>query len=148
MADEEREIQPRGSIWLLVILVLLTFAVALIYFERQNPELAYFNQAQINNRLKDNRPTKVYVVYYNTGVFSPTNLRIHIGDSVKFQNDSDLPIRILSDDSDGIPDLVGFDSVSFIPTQSAFTYTFSKVGTFGYHLEENRTERGTVIVRP
>ncbi|MBI2670020.1 MAG: plastocyanin [Candidatus Yanofskybacteria bacterium] len=82
------------------------------------------------------------------GVFSPTNIRIHVGDSVRFQNDGSTSMRIISDLTNGVLDLAGFDSVGEIPPKSVFTYTFSQTGIFGYHSARNLNEEGTVIVRP
>ena len=130
-----------------MILVLLGFGVALTYFIRHNPEIADYNQALLD-RPSETRQARLYSVYYNTGVFSPTNLRIHAGDSVRFENDSDQPIHIISDTTGNTPDLIGFDSVGDVPAKAAFTYTFNKAGNFGYHNTYTTTERGTVIVRP
>lgn len=141
---EESELQPEGRIWLLVILMLVVFAGSLFYFTRRNPDI--FNsdqQARINQN--NNRQTRVYTVFYSTGVFSPTNLRIHVGDTVKFQNDSGQPIHI-SPDKPNNP--VGFDSIGDIPPGSSFAYTFGKQGVFDYYNNLNKNERGTVIVRP
>lgn len=146
MSQENLDFQPEGRLWLLVILVLVVFAGALVYFEGARPDLANYNQA-LSSR-PGSRQTRLYTVFYNTGVFSPTNIRIHIGDSVKFQNDNNEPVRIASDQTGNLPDLSGFDSVGDIQPQAAFTYTFNKSGIFGYHNEYNKSERGAVIVRP
>lgn len=147
MTQEDSELQPEGKLWLLVILVLLIFAASLIYFGRNNPALVNLDQARISNP-GSSRTSRIYTVFYNTGVFSPTNIRIHVGDSVKFQNDGDQPIHIQSDSTNNIPDLVGFDSVGDVPAKGSFTYTFSTAGIFGYHNKYDKNERGTVIVRP
>ena len=145
---EESEFQAEGRIWLLVIFVLVLFAGALVYFSRTNLDLAGLDQARVGPRPNGTRQPRVYTVFYNIGVFSPTNIRIHVGDSVRFQNDSDEPVRILSDSTDGVPDLVGFDSIGDIQPGGTFAHTFTKTGTFGYRNARDRSERGTVIVRP
>lgn len=147
MNQDESELQPEGRLWLLVILVLLFFAASLIYFGRNNSDLANLDQARVSSP-GASRPSRLYKVFYNTGVFSPTNIRIHAGDSVKFQNDSNGPIHVQSDETNSVPDLVGFDSVGDIPPEGSFTYTFTKTGVFGYHNKDNKNVRGTVIVRP
>lgn len=92
------------------------------------------------------REPRFYTVSYKSGVFSPTNLRIHVGDTVRFKNESFFSIRIVSD-----PQIVGgqvpvFDSVGNIPQGSYFSYTFAEKGIFGYH--NNKTEeQGTIMVR-
>jgi len=144
---EENEPKPEGRIWLLVILVLVCFGFALSYFSRINPDLSDFEQSQLAYQSQSpNRQPRVYTVYYNTGVFSPTNIRIHVGDSVKFQNDSDTAITVASDVTNGIEDLPGFSSIGDVQKQGSFSYTFTTIGTFSYHSDKN--EHGTVIVKP
>lgn len=147
MNQDDSEVKPEGGLWFLVILVLLVFALSLIYFGRSNPDLVNLNEAKIPSPGVI-RPSRLYTVFYNVGVFSPTNIRIHVGDSVKFQNDSDDPLHVRSDETNTIPDLIGFDSVGDIPPGGSFTHTFSKSGVFGYHNRYNKNEKGTVIVRP
>lgn len=139
--------QPEVSIWLLIILVLVGFAAAIRYFSRNDQGLLAAAQS-LNSRTPNARQTRVYTVFYGLGVFSPTNIRIHVGDSVRFQNDSSVPLHVLSDLTDGVPDLAGFDSVGDIPAKSAFTYTFDRAGIFGYHNVNNADEEGSVVVRP
>lgn len=144
-SDEQKS--TGGLVWLLIILVLIGFAAAAMYFERNNQDLIAVIQSP-SNHPTPSRQARVYTVYYGLGVFSPTNMRIHVGDSVKFQNDSDSPIRIVSDLTNGVPDLAGFESVGDVPPGSAFSFTFSESGIFGYHNGRIQTEEGTVIVRP
>jgi plastocyanin len=143
---ELSEQKSTGLIWLLIILVLMGFAAAAMYFERDTQGLAAI-QSPVNYPTPS-RPARIYTVYYGLGVFSPTNIRVHVGDSVKFQNDSKLPIRIISDRTNGVPDLAGFDSIGDVPPDSAFSFTFSEAGIFGYYNGKNTAEEGTVIVRP
>ncbi len=94
----------------------------------------------------DVREPRVYTISYKGGVFSPTNLRIHDGDTVRFKNDGFFGIRIVSDSQTG-SQVPMFDSVGNIPQGSYFSYTFSEKGTFGYHNSSNSDEAGTIIVR-
>lgn len=92
---------------------------------------------------EETREARFYNVTYKSGVFSPTNLRIHAGDTVRFKNDSFFGIRVLTDNNQ----LPGFDSVGDIPQGSYFSYTFAQKGIFGYHNGKNPDEQGTIIVR-
>jgi len=96
---------------------------------------------------EESHESRFYTVSYKSGVFSPTNLRIHMGDTVRFKNESFFSIRIVSD-----PQIVGgkvpvFDSVGNIPQGSYFSYTFAEKGIFGYHNNKDLEEQGTIIVR-
>lgn len=93
------------------------------------------------------REPRFYTVSYKSGVFSPTNLRIHAGDTVRFKNESFFGIRIVSDPHPAHNQLPGLDSVGDIPQGSYFSYTFSEKGIFGYHNEKKLEEAGTIIVR-
>jgi|SRR3989344_306784 len=141
------DFKPKGALWLFIILVLVGFVWAVLYFGRSNPLLANNGQA-FSSRQTNARQPRTYTVFYGLGVFSPTNIRVHVGDSVRFQNDSKTPIRVVSDSLNGVPDLAGFDSIGEIPPDSVFSYTFGQAGIFGYHNVKNPNEEGTVIVRP
>lgn len=131
-----------GLSWLLIALVLVSLAVAVSYFRGQdsvNPVISISKAPH--------QPLK-YSVFYRSGVFGPTNIRIHVGDSVKFENNGFTPIRIISDSVAGKLELADFDSKIEIAPNSSYTYTFSKIGIFGYHNYSNDNESGSVIVRP
>ena len=141
------DLKPKGALWLFIILVLMGFAWSVLYFGRKNPELT--NNGQVfSGRLANARQPRTYTVFYGLGVFSPTNIRIHVGDSVRFQNDSNASMHVVSDSTNSALDLAGFDSIGEVPPKSVFTYTFSQAGIFGYHNAKNPNEEGTVIVRP
>ncbi|MDP3697055.1 MAG: hypothetical protein Q8R55_03410 [Candidatus Taylorbacteria bacterium] len=93
------------------------------------------------------REPRFYTVSYKSGVFSPTNLRIHAGDTVRFKNEGFFSIRIVSDPQPVGSNIPGFDSVGNIPQGSYFSYTFAQIGIFGYHNNDDLEEAGTIIVR-
>ncbi len=94
----------------------------------------------------ESREPRVYTVSYRFGVFSPTNLRIHAGDTVRWKNDSPLPIRVVAQLLPGqkVPQ---FDSVGMVQPGSYFSYTFSTVGIFGYYNPSDSNESGVILVR-
>ncbi len=132
-----------GLFWMLIILALVLFGLAVSMLGRfQNigtdlPTPAETISAEI-------KPSRIYTVSYKSGVFSPTNLRIHAGDTVRFKNEAIFPIRIVSGPDNS---LVGFDSVGDIPQGSYFAFTFAAKGIFDYHNDRNPKETGTIIVR-
>ena len=132
----------RPQLWPLIIIMLVLLAVAVGYFGSRAPTGA---AGPLVSGTTD-RQARVYVVSYRFGVFSPTNLRIHAGDTVRFRNDSPLPIRIVADLQPG-EDLPEFDSTGQVQPGSYFSYTFSRTGIFGYHNDADRNESGVVIVR-
>lgn len=96
---------------------------------------------------EQSREPRFYTVSYKSGVFSPTNLRIHAGDTVRLKNESFFSIRIVSDPHPAHNQLSGFDSVGDVPQGSYFSYTFAEKGIFGYHNEKEIEEQGMIIVR-
>ena len=125
--------------WLLIIVMLMLLAGAVTVLS--NPgELA----SQIPTVTpEESREPRIYTVSYQGGVFSPTNLRIHSGDTVRFKNDGFFGVRIITDNNQ----LPGFDSVGDIPQSSYFSYTFAEKGIFGYHNNDKLNEQGSIIVR-
>jgi plastocyanin len=89
---------------------------------------------------------RVYTVSYRFGVFSPTNLRIRVGDTVRFKNEGAVGIRIVAATLPGrtVPE---FDSVGPVAPGSYFSYTFANDGVFAYANADEPDESGTIIVR-
>ena len=139
MGDEKHQ----HYLWFLIVLALVLFTGSVFYFTKDAPS---GQQANLNNN-QGNYLGKVYTVYYTKGVFSPTNLQINIGDTVRFSNDSLTPMRVASDPHPDHTDLPGFDSVSEITPQGIFSYTFTKRGIFDYHNERKPEQKGTIIVK-
>ena len=130
-----------GIVWLIVILLLVLSAFAISHFGNLQPvPLVTPTTSPDNSGFPIVQP-RIYTISYDVGVFSPTNLRIHAGDTVRFKNDSIFPIHIISDD------LVGFDSIGDVPQGSYFSFTFAARGTFSYRNDHNSAQTGTIIVR-
>ena len=131
-----------GLFWMLIILTLVLFGLAVSMLGRsQNPGIDLPTPTETTSI---DKPSRIYTVSYKGGVFSPTNLRIHAGDTVRFKNDGIFSIRIVSGPDSS---LVGLDSIGDIPQGSYFSFTFAAKGIFDYHNNSNSKETGTVIVR-
>jgi len=142
MAKRNKTKEPASVFWIFIILILGLFVVSVMFFTRgQEFELADRDSTLSTLSQSGERDSRVYTVTYRNGVFSPTNLRIHLGDTVRFKNDGLFSIRIISES------LPGFDSVGIIPRGGVFSYTFSSRGIFQYYNERDSDETGTVIVR-
>ncbi|OGM97516.1 MAG: hypothetical protein A2735_02170 [Candidatus Yanofskybacteria bacterium RIFCSPHIGHO2_01_FULL_41_21] len=130
-----------GISWLVVVILLILSGLAVVHFSDPQPVVSPTPTKISDNTITPTTQPRIYTISYNSGVFSPTNLRIHAGDTVRFKNDSIFPIRILSED------LVGFDSIGDIPQDSYFSFTFAARGTFSYYNKSNSDQTGTIIVR-
>ena len=140
-ADISRPLRNPGFSWFLIILTLTLLVFAVSIFRQPVISGAPGNNGSSAGLIPDVRQPRVYTVSYKNGVFSPTNLRIHAGDTVRFKNESIFAIRIVGDD------LAGFDSIGDVPQGSFFAFTFAAKGIFGYHNEKSPNESATIIVR-
>lgn len=143
-----KPINGPGVFWLLIILALVSLTGAMMIFGKsyETPGIAVIGDS-LTPTPTEQHQARVYTVSYKSGVFSPTNLRIHSGDTVRFKNESVFPIRVVTDPHPEHNNLVGFDSIGDIPQGSYFSFTFAAKGVFGYHNENKIDEAGTIIVR-
>lgn len=139
--DVAKVLRSSGLSWLLIVLVLVLLAFAVSMFRQPAVSDTSGNIGSTAGPTPDIRQPRVYTVSYRNGVFSPTNLRIHAGDTVRFKNEGIFPIRIVGDD------LVGFDSVGDVPQGSFFAFTFAAKGIFSYHNYKSSNETATIMVR-
>ncbi len=133
-------------LWPLIVLMLILLAVAVATLgPRTVSPVASISPTPTESDVIDREP-RVYAVSYRFGVFSPTNLRIHAGDTVRWKNDSPLPIRIVAQLQAGqkTPE---FDSIGMVQPDGYFAYTFGVSGVFGYTNASNANESGVIIVR-
>ena len=130
-----------GLIWLLIVVLLVLLGLAVSILGDSKGLGGPIPAISEEPTPVETRQPRIYTVSYKNGVFSPTNLRIHAGDTVRFKNEGLFSIRILSDS------YLGFDSVGEIPQGSFFSFTFAAKGIFDYHNNGNAEEKGTIIVR-
>jgi plastocyanin len=71
--------------------------------------------------------------------FSPAQLTVTAGTTVRWVNKDDLPHNIVADDK-------SFKSKT-MDTDEAFTYTFTKAGTFKYFCGLHPKMQGSVVVK-
>ena len=100
---------------------------------------------------------KATMVTYDGTTFSPASVSIHIGDTVTFTNTGSGPMWVASDPHPAhsgysgttkdrhCPDTAGtaFDQCT---VGSSYTFTFAKVGSWGYHNHINHSATGTIVV--
>jgi len=93
--------------------------------------------------------TESIVVYNGSderGGFAPQILRIKKGDTVTFKNQSALPLWIASNPHPLHTGYSGFDSKKSLKSGETYTFTFTRIGSFGYHNEMHLSHKGTIIV--
>jgi len=144
---EHPQLAGPGLIWILIVVVLIFLGLSIVIFGKDNGGSSVLPEITPTLTPEVSIQAKIYTISYKAGVFSPTNLRIHSGDTVKFKNDSSSSIRVASDPHPEHNNLMGFDSAGDIPSGSTYSFTFAAKGIFGYHNERKLTEIGTIIVR-
>lgn len=133
----------RPHLWPAIILTLVLMGVSVFFLGTQPTG---DTAAPLIGSAGTVRDARIYSISYRFGVFSPTNLRIHVGDTVRWKNESPLPIRVIAQLQPGQKVPV-FDSVGAIQPGSYFSFTFSQAGTFGYANPSDANESGVIIVR-
>ncbi len=79
--------------------------------------------------------------------FSPASITIHAGDTVVFTNNSQGRMWVASDPHPTHTDYPGFDEKSAAVSGGSYSFTFTRVGSWGYHNHLNPATRGTVVVK-
>ena len=90
-------------------------------------------------------PVATNFIDINADGFSPSTISVFAGETVTFQNSDSKSHEVASDPypkDDILPD---FHSGTLYKNET-YQYTFGQVGTFGYHLEDNPSIKGEVIV--
>ena len=96
----------------------------------------------------DRRPLEAeatLVTYTNAG-FSPAVLRVKSGTTVTFKNDSGEDLWVASNPHPTHTGLSGFDALNGIAQGESSIFTFTRLGTFGYHNHLHPAMTGTIVV--
>jgi plastocyanin len=97
------------------------------------------------NQNTNSASTPTIVNVTNTG-FSPASVTVKVGATVEWTNVSGSEIFIASDPHPTHTDLPGLSSGT-VANGATYSFTFTKVGTWGYHNHLDPTTKGTIIVQ-
>lgn len=90
--------------------------------------------------------TTATVEITDTG-FVPASLTVKAGGTVKFVNNGQgthWPASVPHPVHNGLP---GFDALGALATGDSYSFTFTKVGTWGYHDHLHPNLKGTIVVQ-
>lgn len=107
-------------------------------------------------------PDTTVITYTNAG-FSPKNVSIKVGDTVRFVNNSSHGMWVASGEhpthtdydgtdthehcTNGADNNGGFDECTAVNPGSVYSFTFPKAGTFEFHNHVQASDTGTVTVK-
>lgn len=92
------------------------------------------------------KPTTVTITYNGTA-FSPATITIKSGDTAAFKNSSSGSFWPASNPHPSHTAYLGFDAGNPVAAGGTYSFTFTKVGQWGYHNHMNPTQGGTVVVQ-
>lgn len=89
---------------------------------------------------------KSELVVYDGSKFSPQTLRVKSGTTVTFRNDGVRPMWVASDPHPIHTNYSAFDARKNIGPGESYIFTFSRIGTWGYHDHLSPSKKGEIIV--
>jgi plastocyanin len=90
---------------------------------------------------------KTVTVSITSSGFSPSSITINKGDTVKFVNNDTAQHWPASDPHPTHTDYPGFDALRGLSNGQSYSFTFTKLGTWGYHDHLNSARHGSVTVQ-
>jgi len=78
--------------------------------------------------------------------FSPATITVKVGTTVKWENEGIALAWPASDPHPAHTGLAGFDALAGLAKDATYSFTFTTVGTYGYHDHLNPTHTGSVQV--
>ncbi len=85
-------------------------------------------------------------VSYTGNGFEPHSITIKKGQTVTWTNKDSDELWVASNPHPTHTDYPGFDELKSIPTGQTYSFTFTKVGNWGYHNHLNPSQQGVVVV--
>jgi len=90
---------------------------------------------------------RAYVVNYTNNGFSPSNITIKSGESVRFINLSSHGMWVASDPHPQHNSYGEFDQGKTVGKNAIYDFTFSTKGAWGYHNHMLSSKRGTITIQ-
>ncbi len=91
-------------------------------------------------------PAQTFIVSYNASGFFPPILSVRQGDTVNFMNQTSDSLWVASNPHPTHTDWPEFDAKKGYARGTSYSFTFSKIGSWGYHNHLNPARGGTVNV--
>lgn len=85
-------------------------------------------------------------VSYTENGFEPNSITIKTGQTVTWTNKDSDDLWVASNPHPTHTDYPGFDELKGMSTGQTYSFTFTKIGKWGYHNHLNPSQQGTVVV--
>ncbi|HSW97884.1 MAG TPA: cupredoxin domain-containing protein [Candidatus Saccharimonadales bacterium] len=85
-------------------------------------------------------------VSYTANGFEPNSITIKAGQTVTWTNKDSDDVWVASNPHPTHTDYPGFDELKSMGNGQTYSFTFTKVGNWGYHNHLNPSQHGTVVV--
>ena len=86
----------------------------------------------------------IHIVSYSSNGFSPSNLILSKGESVRFENNTEELMWVMSEESKGCSE--GIDEFDQCYPSKEFEYKFNEAGEWGFYNHLNKEHSGVVVV--
>jgi plastocyanin len=100
----------------------------------------------VNTSTNQANAPRATVNFTNNG-FSPSSIEVKAGTIVTFVNQSSLGMWVASDPHPTHTNYPGFDEKGQVSNGGNYSFTFTKVGTWGYHNHLDPRRIGSIIVQ-
>lgn len=127
----------------IIALILIIGGFATLKSQANSPSISSIIPTENNTQVN---PSESVVVEYTQQGFAPKTITVKVGTTVTWINKDSDPMWVASNPHPIHTDLPGFDALKQIPTGETYSYTFTKVGNWGYHNHLNLSNTGTVVV--
>lgn len=125
-----------------VIIILAAIVIAGVYFLKNSNQ---DSGQPVPNRNDTSSFEEVTVTYSDLG-YSPKEIRVTAGTTVKFVNQSGNPMWTASDPHPTHTMMFGFDAMRAMMSGESYSFTFANAGTWRYHNHMVPGHMGSVVV--
>jgi plastocyanin len=131
--------------------VILVIVVAVFVLNKKSPTTSITAtatpSASTSSSATASPETSNLTVTYDGSSFTPAILTIQKGQTVTFMNSSDESMWVASDPHPTHINYPQFDAKKDYKPGESYTFTFDRVGSWGYHNHEHSGVKGTIIVK-
>lgn len=151
-------------LWILVIIAIVALGAWFAFGRTADMTGSAASAAPAANEETGEQPAaaRTHAVTYTAEGFAPETLTVALGDTVEFRNESGDDMWVGADDhpthtsydgtstrehcADGTNTNGSFDQCARSGGGTAWSYTFTKAGSFHYHNHARAADAGTIIV--